>query len=34
MKDSDYVKINIVKPLHLILGEADGSMEKSNGNKY
>ena len=34
MKDSDYVKINSVTPLYLIIGEANGSIEESNGNKY
>ena len=33
MKDSDYVKINIVNPLYLIIGEVDGYIEESNGNK-
>ena len=28
MKDSDYVKINSVKPLYLIIGEADGYIKK------
>ena len=28
MKDSDYVKINSVKPLYLIIGEADGYIEE------
>ena len=26
MKDSDYVKINTVNPLYLIINEADGSI--------
>ena len=34
MKDSDYVKINCVYPLYLIIGEVDGYTEKSNGNKH
>ena len=34
MKDSDYVKINCVYPLYLIVGEVDGYTEKSNGNKH
>ena len=40
MKDSDYVKINTVNPLYLIINEADGSIiacnsiEKKNENKY
>ena len=28
MRDSDYVKINSVKPLYLIIGEADGYIEE------
>ena len=28
MKDSDYVKINIVKPLYLIYGEVAGCIEE------
>ena len=34
MKDSDYVKINSVNPLNIIIGEADGYIEVKNGNKY
>ena len=39
MKNSDYVKINSVNPLYLIIGEVDGyiecsSAEEKNGNKY
>ena len=34
MKDSDHVKINSVNPLYLIIGEVDGYIEESNGNKY
>ena len=34
MKDSDYVKINSVNPLNIIIGEADGYTEVKNGNKY
>ena len=34
MKDSDYVKINSVNSLHLIIGETDGYIEEKNGNKY
>ena len=34
MKDFDYVKINSANPLYLIIGEADGYTEESNGNKY
>ena len=32
MKDYDYVKIDCVNPLHLIIDKGDGSEEK-NGNK-
>ena len=28
MKDSDYVKINNVNPLHLVIGKVDGHYEK------
>ena len=31
MKDSDYVKINSVNPLYLIIGEIDGYIEEKNG---
>ena len=34
MKDYKYVNINSVNPLYLIINEADGSIECSNGNKY
>ena len=34
MKDSDYVKINSVNPLYLIIGEVDEYYEEINGNKY
>ena len=34
MKDSDYVKINSVNSLYLIIGELDGCTEENNGNKY
>ena len=34
MKDSNHVKINSVNPLYLIIGEVDGHIEESNGNKY
>ena len=33
MKDSDYVKINSVNPLYLIINEIDGHFEEKNGNK-
>ena len=31
---SDYKNINSVNPLNLIIGEVDGFIEESNGNKY
>ena len=34
MKDSDYVKINSVNPLYLIIGEVDGCIEEKDGSKY
>ena len=34
MKDSDYVKINSVNPLYLIIDEVDGHFEEKNRNKY
>ena len=34
MKDFDYVKINTVNPLYLIINKADSSNEESNGNEY
>ena len=34
MKDSDYVKINNVNPLYLIIDEVDGHFKEENGNKY
>ena len=34
IKDSKYVNIHSVNPLHIITGEADGSIEEKNGNKY
>ena len=33
MKYSDYVKINSVNPLYLIVGKVDGYIEERNGNK-
>ena len=33
MKDSDYVKINSVNPLYIIIDEADGHSEERNENK-
>ena len=34
MKYSDYVKINSVNPLYLIISKLDGYIEEKNGNKY
>ena len=34
MKDSDYVKINSVNLLYLIVDEVDGHLEEKNENKY
>ena len=34
IKDTDYVKINSVNPLYLIIDEVDGHFEEKNGNKY
>ena len=34
MKDSDYVKIKSVNHFYLIIGEVDGCIEESSGNKY
>ena len=34
MKYSDYVKINSVNPLYLIISKLDGYFEEKNGNKY
>ena len=34
MKDSDYVKIDSVNPLYLIISEVDGYIEEKNWNKY
>ena len=34
MKYSDYVQINSVNPLYLIIGEVDEYIEESNENKY
>ena len=34
MKDFDYVKINSVNLLYLIIGKADEYIEEKNGNKY
>ena len=34
MEDSDYVKINSVNPLYLIIDKVDGYFEGKNVNKY
>ena len=34
MKDSEYVKIDSVNPLYLIINEVDGYFKEINGNKY
>ena len=34
MKDSDYVKINSVTPLYLIISEVLGHIKEKNGSKY
>ena len=34
MKDSEYVKINSVNSLYLIISEVDGYIKEENGNKY
>ena len=34
MKHSDYVKINSVNPLYLIIDKVDGHIEEKNGSKY
>ena len=34
MKDSDYVNINSVNSLYVIISDVDGYFEKKNGNKY
>ena len=34
MKDSDYLKINSVNPLYMIIGEVDGCIEEKTGNKH
>ena len=34
IKHSDYVKINSVNPLYLIIDKVDGSTQEKNGNKY
>ena len=32
MKNSDYVKINSVNPLYVVINELDGSIKEKNGN--
>ena len=34
IKDSKYIKINIVNPLWLIINKMNGYFEEINGNKY
>ena len=34
VKDSEYLKIDSVNPLYLIINEVDGYFKKINGNKY
>ena len=34
MKDSDYVKINSVNLLYLMISKVDRYIEEKNGNKY
>ena len=34
LKDSDYVKINRVNSLYLIISEANGYIKEKNGGKY
>ena len=34
IKNSEYVKINSVNPLYLIINKVDGYFEKINGDKY
>ena len=34
MKDSEYVKIDSVNPLYLIISEVDGYLKEENGNEY
>ena len=34
VKNSYYVKINCVNPLHLIISEADGHIKEKNRSKY
>ena len=34
MKDSDFVKINSVNPLYLIVDKVDGCIKEKNRNRY
>ena len=34
IKDSKYIKINSVNPLHFMLNKLNGLIEKINRNKY
>ena len=34
IKNSDYVKINSVNPLYIIINELDGYIREKTGNKY
>ena len=34
IKDSDYIKVNSVNPLYLIISEVDGYIKEKNGSKY
>ena len=34
MKDPDYIRINSVNPLYLIIDKVDGLIEEKNENKY
>ena len=34
VKDSEYVKIDSVNPLYLIISEVDGYLKEENGNEY
>ena len=34
MQDFNYLNINSVNPLYLIIDEVDGYIERKNGNKY
>ena len=34
MKNPEYIKINRVNPLYLIINKVDGNIKEKNGNKY